>query len=281
MLHKGTNMGFADILGQLVNQQASGNSRTRDRLTNSAQNLDRQGGRIGQIFEQLQNQLGSTRAGGTASSGASAGMGGLADMARDFLGKKQVGGMSTGQIGGIGAAAGALLGGGVGGAAKGGVMAILGTMALSALRNSGANAETGSSVGQAQEPTIEPREIERLVSEKTQRLVLKAMISAAKADGAIDQSEMEKIIGRLGSGSVTAEEKQFVMDEMRAPVDVGALAAEIESPSQAAEVYAASLLAIDVDTEQERQYLSQLAQAMRIDPVTVARLHAFTQTDQS
>ena len=57
--------------------------------------------------------------------------------------------------------------------------------------------------------------------------------------------------------------------------------AEIKSPSQAAEIYAASLLAIDVDTEQERQYLSQLAQAMRIDPVTVARLHAFTQTDQS
>ena len=105
------------------------------------------------------------------------------------------------------------------------------------------------------------------------------MISAAKADGAIDQAEMEKIIGRLSSGSVTAEEKQFVMDEMRAPVDIGALADEVESASQAAEVYAASLLAIDVDSDQERQYLSQLAQAMRMDPVTVARLHTFTQTD--
>ena len=198
-------MGFADILGQLVNQRAGGHGQTHDRLSNTAQNLDSQGGGIGQIFQQLQNQLGS--AGGASAGGAGGGLGGLADMAKQFLGKEQVGGMNTGQIGGIGAAAGALLGGGVGGAAKGGVMAILGTMALSALRNSGANAAPAAPAGQMPELTVEPHEAEELVSENTQKLVLRAMISAAKADGAIDQSEMEKIIGQAGSGSVTAEEK--------------------------------------------------------------------------
>ena len=39
-------------------------------------------------------------------------------MARDFLTKEQAGGMSGAKIGGIGAAAGAVFGGGIGGAAK-------------------------------------------------------------------------------------------------------------------------------------------------------------------
>jgi uncharacterized membrane protein YebE (DUF533 family) len=274
-------MGFADILGQLVDQRAGGNSQTRDRLSNSAHNLDRQGGGIGEIFGQLQAQLGSAMSGQTQAGGASARPGGLAEMAKEFLNKEQVGGMTTGQIGGIGAAAGALLGGGVGGAAKGGVMAVLGTMALSALRKSQAGAASAARAGQPQELTVQPDEARQLVGEKAQKLVLKAMISAAKADGSIDQSEMEKIIGKLDGGSVTAEEKQFVMDEMRAPVDVNALASEVELPSQAAEIYAASLLAIKIDTEQERRYLADLARALRLDQETVDRLHQLTQGHDS
>lgn len=273
----GGDMGFADILGQLVDQRAGGGGQTRDRLANSANNLDQQGGGIGAVFEQLKNQLGSSQAGGAPG----AGVGGLADMAKEFLGKEQVGGMNTGQIGGIGAAAGALLGGGVGGAAKGGVMAILGAMALSALRNTQAGAGSGAQAGQLPELTVKPEEIRELVGEKAQKLVLKAMISAAKADGAIDQSEMERIIGKIDSGSVTAEEKQFVMEEMRAPIDVNALASEVKSPNQAAEIYAASLLAIDVDTDQEQRYLAELARALRLDSNMVAQIHRLTETHGS
>ena len=273
-------MGFADILGQMLDQRAGG-GQTRDRLSHSASNLDRQGGGIGDIFAQLQRQLGSASAGATPAGGAGARSGGLADMARDFLGKEQVGGMTTGQIGGIGAAAGALLGGGVGGAARGGVMAILGTMALSALRSSRTAPGTGAEAGELPELKVNSEEIGELTGEDAQRLVLRAMISAAKADGAIDQSEMEKIIGRMDGGSVTAEEKQFVMDEMRAPVDVELLASAVSSPNQAAEVYAASLLAIDVDTESEKRYLADLARALRMDADTVARLHQLTRAHEA
>jgi uncharacterized membrane protein YebE (DUF533 family) len=41
----------------------------------------------------------------------------------------------------------------------------------------------------------------------------------------------------------------------------------------AAEVYAASLFAIDVDTPAERQYLRQLAQGLGLDEGAVQRLH--------
>ena len=50
-----------------------------------------------------------------------------------------------------------------------------------------------------------------------------------------------------------------MLDQMAAPLDVAALAAEVASPAQAAEVYAASLLAIDADTDAERSYLADLA----------------------
>ena len=109
-----------------------------------------------------------------------------------------------------------------------------------------------------------------------EKLMVRAMISAAKADGQIDQAEMQKIIGKVGDEGVTAEEKAFVMAELGAPVDIDALVAEVSSPAQAAEVYAASLIAIDLDTDAERAYMRQLAQALRLDAGTVEQLHQMT-----
>jgi len=107
-------------------------------------------------------------------------------------------------------------------------------------------------------------------------MLIRAMISAAKADGQVDQAEMQKIAGKIGDDGVTAEEKAFVMSELAAPVDIDALAAEARGPAQAAEVYAASLIAIDIDSEAERAYLRRLADALRLDPATVAQLHQMT-----
>ena len=90
------------------------------------------------------------------------------------------------------------------------------------------------------------------------------------------QGEMQKIIGKLSSDQVTAEEKQFVLDQMAQPLDVAALAAEARSPEQAAQVYAASILAIDADSDQEKAYLRQLAQALNLPPEAVAQLHQMT-----
>jgi uncharacterized membrane protein YebE (DUF533 family) len=50
----------------------------------------------------------------------------------------------------------------------------------------------------------------------------------------------------------------------------------VRNPAQAAEVYAASLLAIDVDSEAERAYLRNLAAALRLDAGVVSFLHRTT-----
>ena len=261
-------MAFGDILGKMLQENLGGRPDTQSRMRNSLDNLTSQGGGLGEIFGQLQGQQSG------ASQSSSSGLGGLAEMAKEFLGKEQIGGLSTGQIGGIGAAAGALLGGGVGGAARGGLMAVLGTMALGALKGAGAKAQSGAQADDGlKQLQIEPQKIEELTGPAAQKLLVRAMVSAAKADGQVDKDELEKIISKIGGDGVSEEEKQFVLNELRSPLDINSIASEVKSPEQAAEVYAASIIAIDIDSEQEKRYLAELAQAMRMDPQTVVRLH--------
>lgn len=261
-------MSLGDILGQVMQSGMGGRNPTNTRTGHAANSLDQASEGMGAIFGQLQNALSKA---GVDTASLQRSTGGFAEKASDFLRSDQAGGMSGAQIGGIGAAAGALLGGGLGGAAKGGAMAILGTLALGALRS--AQADGAATAGT---PEISGGEIEQLVGPDAEKLALRAMISAAKADGQIDQAEMEKIIGKLGTDQVSAADKEFVMSEMRAPIDVAGLAAQARSPAQAAEVYAASLLAIEADTAAEQNYLRQLAAALNLDAATVMRLHDMT-----
>ena len=271
-------MALGNILGQILQEGMGGRQVSRTRADTLARNMSAQGGgSLDAIFGQLQRSLGG---GAGAAGGAGGALGGMAEMAKDFLRKDQVGGMSGAQVGGIGALAGAILGGGAGGAVRGGALAVIGTLALNALKAAQARAAEGQAAagGGPDGATIalEPAEIAEATSPEAEKLILRAMIAAAKADGAIDQAEMAKIVGKIGADGVTDEEKAFVMAELAAPVDVAGLAAAVRGPAQAAEVYAASLLAIEIDSEAERAYLRQLAQALRLDPATVAELHRMT-----
>jgi uncharacterized membrane protein YebE (DUF533 family) len=47
----------------------------------------------------------------------------------------------------------------------------------------------------------------------------------------------------------------------------------VRSPEQAAQVYAAALMAIEVDTEAERAFLARLAAALKIPAGVAAHIH--------
>lgn len=104
------------------------------------------------------------------------------------------------------------------------------------------------------------------------RHLLRAMIAAAKADGHVDAQEQARIFGEMDKLPLSSEDKAFVMDELRAKLDVDAVAGSAGTPEEAAEIYAASLLAIDVDNAAERGYLSMLAARLRLDDALVAHL---------
>lgn len=104
------------------------------------------------------------------------------------------------------------------------------------------------------------------------RAALVAMIQGAKADGHIDAQEHQRIFGHIESLALDAEAKAFVMDELAAPLDPARVAALATTPETAAEIYAASLLAMVPDTPAERAYLDDLARRMGIDPGLAAEI---------
>src|SRR5690606_20356266 len=106
------------------------------------------------------------------------------------------------------------------------------------------------------------------------RHLLRAMIAAAKADGHIDANEQAAIFAEMDKLPLDADDKAFVMDELRKPLDVYAVASAARTPEEAASIYTASLLAIDVDNASERAYLGLLAARLNLDDALVKHLHA-------
>lgn len=103
--------------------------------------------------------------------------------------------------------------------------------------------------------------------------LMRAMIAAAKSDGHVDATEQGNIFAQLDKLDLGAEEKAFVLDELRKPLDVDAIARAARTPEQAAEIYIASLLAIDIDNMAERSYLATLALRLKLDEKLVEHLH--------
>lgn len=275
-------MDFGNLVGQLLEQGIGGP--TRDRV-NHAAGASGLGGQSG-LEDLLGGLMGGLSGGGAApqSRGAASG-GGLGDLVGsigDMLGAPSgVGDMSKGQVGGIGALAGAILGGGGGGSVKGavggGAMALLGTLAMSALKNWQASQEQGQAqAATGATPTqlqVTEEEVREMTAPETAELCLKGMISAAKSDGQIGQDEMDRIVGKLEEGGVTEEERQLVLSEMTKPLDLNGLADAIPNRQVGAQVYAASLMAIKLDTPSEQAYMQALASRVGLDGDTVRRLH--------
>lgn len=265
-----------NLLGSMLQQRAAPSAGQRVGTAFS------QGGPLGGLLSQF---------GGSGGSGGALGglMGALSSKGRDpdmdrqrFMETARQAVSNPGQeiknnnplaIGGLGALAGTLLGGGQG-AVGGGLLAVLGSLAYSALQSGqsgGAAAPAGASGGYARPgPDEAPYDAQHRAT-----LVLRSMIQAAKADGQIDQAEIERITGKIGEGSPAdaAEARAFVLQQMAGPPDMAGLVREVRSPVEAAEAYGAALLAIEVDTPAEREYLQRLARELGLQPGTVAHLH--------
>jgi uncharacterized membrane protein YebE (DUF533 family) len=265
-----------DLLGQMLQSGMSDSASDRLRHAMGPQGLGGADSPLGNLFA---NALGQGRGGAGGAMG-----GGLAEMAREFLGAGSSGasgtiGSNPLAVGGLGALAGALLGGG-GGAAKGaiggGAMALLGGLAMQALRNWGQGQTPGTEEVAKQAPLglrepQGPAEVQELHS--SAELMLKAMINAAKADQQVDKQELDRIVGKLGDAGADSEARTFVMSELSKPLDLDGLIRAVPNPQVGVQVYAASLLAIEVDTPAERQYMQQLAQGLGLDSAVVQRVH--------
>lgn len=170
-----------------------------------------------------------------------------------------------------GLAAGLLLGrGGLGSLVKTGAIAGIGALAYSAWQNHQRNQQQAPAAP-SRDAFIPPAGAS--AEEELGKTLVRAMIAAAKADGRIDADEKDKIFARLETMPLSAEEKAFVFDELSGPLNIDAVVARADTPAHAAEIYAASLVAMSADTPEEQAYLNTLASRLKLAPELVAEIH--------
>lgn len=209
----------------------------------------------------LEDMLGGLLGGGGAAGGAGGMPGGLGGLLE--------------QLGGAGGAAGAgglggLLGGLAGAAKSGGGGLLDGTDETLQRRPERENAGFGSVLNSQFDSTPEPEIEPSRDQEAAAGLMLAAMIQAAKSDGTFDEGERDKLLAKLGD--VDAQEAAFVKQQMERPVDIDGLVAQTPA-GMGPQIYAMSLLGIDLDTQDEAQYLHKLAQGYGMQPADVNNIH--------
>jgi uncharacterized membrane protein YebE (DUF533 family) len=101
-----------------------------------------------------------------------------------------------------------------------------------------------------------------------------AMANAAKADGQVDDDERARSLARLAQIGCGDQERVFLETELAKPLDLDGLVARVQGPVEAAEVYAASVAAIEADTPGEQGYLALLASRLGLPPALVQDIHA-------
>lgn len=103
-------------------------------------------------------------------------------------------------------------------------------------------------------------------------ILVRAMIAVARADGRLDAQESQAIFQRIESLGLDSESQNLLVQEMGHPVDMDAIISSASCPEMAAEIYIASLLAVDVDTVAEKSYLAMLASRLQLPPKLVTEL---------
>ena len=99
------------------------------------------------------------------------------------------------------------------------------------------------------------------------------MINAAKADGEIGEEEIHRLVGKLQEVGADAEDHRYVLTQMQKPMQTEELISEVKGrPELAAQIYAASIMTIEVDTPAEKVYLGKLASGLDLNPEVTRRI---------
>ena len=184
---------------------------------------------------------------------------------------------------------GSIPGGLVGGAAAGGIMALLlgnksarkfagkaakygGAAVLGGLAHKAFQSWQQNNAGQTSDTTPNgmamPDESAFACSDVMQPAfeltLIKAMIAAAKADGHIDQGEQQRIFKAVEEMDLPNEMKGMVFDLLQQQITVEELVCGVDKIEQKAELYLASCLAIKPDQPSEQAHLDQLATALAL-----------------
>jgi len=120
------------------------------------------------------------------------------------------------------------------------------------------------------QPTTHPHHDSGLDLDRRAKILIRAMIMASQADGAIDRQEQANIVSQLQPLDRT--EEAFLQREFKKHRDVHTFAKSIPRGMEY-EVYNVSLLAMNLDTHREADYLRELAGILHIAPDDCNEIH--------
>jgi uncharacterized membrane protein YebE (DUF533 family) len=256
--------GIADILGQVFGQAKSGVREGAGRLDQATGASDRARDVMGQLTGRSPDEL-------------------MAQLKELLANNKMGAGAALGGLGALilGTGAGRSL---AGSAIKLGGLALIGGLAYKALQNyqQGVPPLTGGKAAAPAQallaaPTGSGFEAEASTGEHA-TILIRAMIAAAAADGRIDAAEQKKILGSFGKSDLDPAARQFLARELEKPATVEELASACSSPEEAAKIYTAARISVDVDSDEEHEFLTALAEALGIDDDLAAHIDAAART---
>ena len=111
-------------------------------------------------------------------------------------------------------------------------------------------------------------------------LMIHAMVAAANADHRLDADERGRIERALVKADLSEETRLFLRRELEHPWSLAQLVESANTPELARDVYLASLMAIDIDQDAERNYLAPLGERLGLAADTVVELQSLLHADQ-
>ncbi len=132
-----------------------------------------------------------------------------------------------------------------------------------------------NSSGESSDQKAEVRPVNELEGgalDERSRLLIRAMIAAAKADGHIDEAEKLRIDEQIFDMGLVDGAAEFIVQEVDKPLNIHDVVAGVDDPEAAVEVYLASRMVVDMENAPERLYLGSLAKALKLSPDLVKRL---------
>lgn len=117
-----------------------------------------------------------------------------------------------------------------------------------------------------------PEENNQTANDALGLTLVRAMIAVARADGRLDAQESQAIFQKIEELGLDSENQAMLVREMGQPVDMDVIVNSATSPEVAAEIYVASLLAVDVDTPAEKSYLAMLAARLQLPSELVVEI---------
>jgi uncharacterized membrane protein YebE (DUF533 family) len=142
-------------------------------------------------------------------------------------------------------------------------------------------AQTGAAKFDFTPARIQQQAFEEVVEDSNpngQMLLMRAMITAAHSDGHIDSNERSRIFAQVEEMELSVEEKATLFDELRKPLDLHTLVAQVPDAQTGIEVYAASASALDLQAQDSQAYLHALANQLCIPSELSASIQQEIQT---